>query len=217
MAANFPRGDGVAPQPRTPPIVAAATAGDADEVRRLVREGIGGINERSGPMGATALVSAAIASRAEVLAALVEAGADVDVPCNDGSTALMWAAYRRLDAGVRLLLEAGASVDAVSGTGGDRRRTVLSLAETCAMTDELLPLCSREMIRGAHSGDIEVARNAPIRLWLAGSHAVQQARREAERVLLAASPEMPREMASLCGEYLHRGRLAADPPGGGGP
>ena len=85
-----------------PPLVAAARAGDAKEVRRLVGEGAD-VNA-FGKGRQTALIAAAGRGHREVVAALVEAGADANLRDAKGNTAAEAAAdkgHDRIAASIR--------------------------------------------------------------------------------------------------------------------
>jgi ankyrin repeat protein len=78
-----------------PPLIAAARAGDAGEVRRLVRDGAD-VNA-FGNGRQTALIAAAAGGHRDVVAALVEAGADANLRDAKGDTAAEAAASRGHD------------------------------------------------------------------------------------------------------------------------
>lgn len=78
-----------------PPLVAAARAGDAKEVRRLVGEGAD-VNA-FGKGRQTALIAAAARGRRDVVGVLVEAGADANLRDAKGNTAAEAAADKGHD------------------------------------------------------------------------------------------------------------------------
>lgn len=199
----------------------ACVLGGSDAVMEALLEG--GADPNAHASGAfTALMSAARDGRVGMVRALLRAGADTESGSYDGLTALMIAVGRDgNEAVVRALLEAGA--DACATTTGAVRSCALLSCCSPAHTEMLLPHTDRDLVQHTYEqvtcGAYWSARvrervgiDAAIVPWLNGTHRLQRARREAERVLLEASREMPPEIASLCGEYLHAGRLAAAAP-----
>ena len=107
----------------------AASSGEARNVRDLLLAGADADAERD---GVTALMAAAAAGHANVVSALVQAGAGVEATGEAGMTALMKAAEDCQTKVVRILLRAGADAQAKDVHGC----TALSLAERigCAET-----------------------------------------------------------------------------------
>lgn len=98
-----------------PPIVAAARAGRADEVARLISAGSD--PDAQGGNRNTALYQAARQGHIDVVRLLIDAGADVDAVNTFGSTPLHVASrYGHVDV-IRALIEAGADVDARNLSG----------------------------------------------------------------------------------------------------
>jgi ankyrin repeat protein len=121
-------------------VAAAARAGDATAVRRLLTLGLP-INGRDA-QGCTALVRAAGAGHAEVLEALLGQGADVGARTAGGMTALAAAAVAGHDGLVRRLLEHGVAVDQRCGNDA----SALVIAAACgalASVDHLLKAGAR--------------------------------------------------------------------------
>jgi ankyrin repeat protein len=117
------------------PLTAAAARNDADAIRRRIADGD---RADDGAGGWTALVWAAREDGVDALAALLDAGADVN---RRDATRVAWtplqhAIHRQRIAAVRLLLERGADPNANAGPGtltpllmaaGDRDPTIVSL------------------------------------------------------------------------------------------
>ena len=99
-----------------PALVIAAAQGDADEVRRLLDEGVdpnvGRLSDR-----ATPLVFAAQDGHTEVVRILLDAGASADLQVEGGLTGLMLAAQNGHSDVVDLLLGAGAYADGRASEG----------------------------------------------------------------------------------------------------
>lgn len=178
------------------PLFAAVAGRHADAVRVLLE--LGANPNRAGRFGgATALMEAAAQGFAGAIPMLLDAGADVDAANSVDWTALCFAVSRNRVGCVRALLRGGA------------RAVMLGRCQSKAAADLLLPFCGAAAVADAArsaAGGAELA----CRAWLDGSHETQERRREMEAVLLDAVPrDMPQEISSLCGEYLHAGRLAA--------
>ncbi|GAB4820448.1 hypothetical protein N2152v2_007494 [Parachlorella kessleri] len=92
------------------PLHAAASAGKAAEVQRLLAESVAGdaVNERDSE-GCSALHWAADKGHTEVLLALVQYGADVNAQDHDGLTPLHYAALSEQRSAAELLLQHGAN------------------------------------------------------------------------------------------------------------
>jgi Ankyrin repeats (many copies) len=95
-------------EPATP-IIAAASAGEADNLKQLIAEKAAGVDDRD-EEGRTALHFASGYGEVECMAILLEAGADINGKDNNGNTALHYAAgYGSVEA-TKVLLEKGADV-----------------------------------------------------------------------------------------------------------
>ena len=104
-------------KPRRPPAPASApqdtglheaiVGDDLESVQRLIESGAD-LNGREPMGGASPLISAAVFGRTEAAKALIDAGADLDLRNNDGSTALTTAAFFARAEIVEALLAAGA-------------------------------------------------------------------------------------------------------------
>ncbi|KAI1377216.1 hypothetical protein F4677DRAFT_415636 [Hypoxylon crocopeplum] len=93
-----------------PPILAAAMRGEEDILEHLVNakahlDVLGGSESPSTP-----LINAAAYMPQSSLKLLLEAGADINLPDNDGDTALIVAAYRGDEEAVSFLLDSGADI-----------------------------------------------------------------------------------------------------------
>lgn len=124
----------------TTPLAAAARGGKLDLVVRLLEMGA---DPNAGSLP-SALCSAAIQGHVEVVAALLDAGAEIDQPNHPGgciavlpgATALAWAARVGQEEVVALLLARGASLEAVlddgpMGGGVTALEAVRALLEDC--------------------------------------------------------------------------------------
>ena len=92
----------------------AAGAGDLDRVKQYIASG-GDLNQKAG--GSTALLIAALMGQEEVAVALIDAGAEVDIPNNEGNTALSTAAFLCHEGIVQALLAKGADVNRKNNDG----------------------------------------------------------------------------------------------------
>lgn len=88
-------------------IHAATFMGDMDAIRQHIAAG-SDLNLKEPTVGSTPLISAAVFGKTEVVQALIEAGADVNLQNNEGSTALTSAAFLCRTEIVQALLDAGA-------------------------------------------------------------------------------------------------------------
>src|SRR3954470_8657461 len=84
----------------------AATAGDVDEIRDALRDGIPANSADSS--GYTALHSALMTGNSEAVQVLLDAGADVSAVTDNGTTCLALAASGKHWSMIPLLLKAGA-------------------------------------------------------------------------------------------------------------
>ena len=103
----------------------AAGSGDVERVKQYIASG-GDLNQKEPSGGNTALRLAALLGHAEVAVALIDAGAEVDIPDNDGTTALSTAAFFCHEEIVQALLAKGADVNR-KNNNGDSAMTSASL------------------------------------------------------------------------------------------
>ena len=94
----------------------AAREGDVKSVQRLINSGQS-VNARHGGRGSTALNTAAVFGKTEVARWLIENGADITIPNQDGNTTLHIASFFANEELVALLLSKGASPKAKNGRG----------------------------------------------------------------------------------------------------
>lgn len=94
----------------------AAEEGHTDVVKILIDDARE-INERTGPLGYTTLIEAALRGRVETIGYLIKRGADVNATSEFGETALMHAAAGGHIKVVNILLGEGASVNAAKSSG----------------------------------------------------------------------------------------------------
>jgi uncharacterized protein len=86
----------------------AVVAGKLDVVQQHIAAG-SDINEKDPYGGSSPLISASLFGKTEIAKALIEAGADINVQNNDGSTALHTAAFFCRPEIVKMLLAKGAN------------------------------------------------------------------------------------------------------------
>lgn len=103
-------------------LFSAASEGDTERARELIREGAE-VDARS-EMGWTALMLACDRGHLKTAQLLIEEGADIDARDPLGMTALMWAASKNMFGTARLLIGSGADINARNNEG----HTALGLA-----------------------------------------------------------------------------------------
>ena len=98
-------------------IWSAAAFGNIKALRGHLAKGVD-INAKDSTFGSTALSSAALFGHTEIVALLLEAGAEVNARNRDGSTPLHSAAFLGQYEAAELLLENGADINIRNGDGG---------------------------------------------------------------------------------------------------
>jgi peptidoglycan/LPS O-acetylase OafA/YrhL len=106
----------VAPTEEAKDIWAAADAGDVGAIERHLANGAA-VDGPDGELGATPLLRAAAAGRAEAVESLIRGGADVNAVDRDRSTSLHVAAFLGHEKVVHALVQDGADVNAVNVRG----------------------------------------------------------------------------------------------------
>lgn len=142
-----PMTDDAFASPDTAPLAAAVARGDGDEVRRLLA---GRDPDARGRDGATLLVQAIVDGQRDSALALLDAGADPDLPARGGETPVHAAAFARDPALLALVLARGGTPDvanpttgatplmaAILGPGVDRVGALLDAGADPAIADRL--------------------------------------------------------------------------------
>ena len=115
-------------EPVNPPNVDIHTAtllGDLDAIKQHIKAG-SDLNVKEPAVESTPLISAAVFGKTEIARALIEAGADVNLKNNEGSTALHSAAFLcRLEI-VEMLLGNGADKDLLNNYGSTAQQSVMA-------------------------------------------------------------------------------------------
>ena len=107
----------------------AAFQGNVEAIRQHIEAG-SDLDEKDPMSGASPLIIATVFGQTEVLKALIEAGADMNIGNNEGSTPLIVAAvFDRIEA-ARTLIEAGADVNIGNNEGSTALQTAALLCRT---------------------------------------------------------------------------------------
>jgi ankyrin repeat protein len=133
-------------------ILAAAKRGDLESVRRLLAVD-GAPATRADAHGKTALHLAAEHDHPAVVAALLDAGADLEARTDWGMTALQWAGVLGSVAAGAVLIERGAKLDLATAAGLGRLDLVP--AQLAAQPDEV----SAAFQLACRNGHVQVARH----------------------------------------------------------
>jgi peptidoglycan/LPS O-acetylase OafA/YrhL len=144
----------VAATERRSPLAGSILAGDREGVRRILAATEPGVPGRDDTTGITPLTLAAMGGDGEIVAMLLEAGADLDATDRDGSTALHAAAFMGQADIVRLLLDRGANAAARNSAGKIPRDALSVPAEIAASVAGFLGLAARSEV------DIDLGREA---------------------------------------------------------
>ncbi|WP_252735640.1 ankyrin repeat domain-containing protein [Zobellia sp. B3R18] len=105
------------------PLTQAVITGNLEAVKQHIEAGTN-LNEKDALSGATPLISAITFDKTEITAALIDAGADLEIKNNDGSTALHVAAFFGRVELVQILMDAKADKTAKNNYGATARETV---------------------------------------------------------------------------------------------
>ncbi|MBQ4915029.1 ankyrin repeat domain-containing protein [Maribacter sp. MMG018] len=105
------------------PLTQAVVTGNLEAVKQHIEAGTD-LNEKDALSGATPLMSAITFDKSEIAAALIDAGADLEVKNNDGSTALHVAAFFGRVELVQLLIDAKADKTVKNNYGATARESV---------------------------------------------------------------------------------------------
>lgn len=197
-------------------LVAAVASGWVERAREAVASGGG-----AGEGGSAALVRAVQIGSHEMVDLLLGAGVDCNARDEGGVPVLFHAVRYGRNRTVRSLLVAGADANAVTRDGRGLLDCVHAQCHVyyagwmSGPLLELLLACTDARRMADHAARVHKSQFRPLlRPWLEGRHELQRRRREVERVLYReVRPEMPADIVSLCGEFVHAGRLAV-PPGG---
>ncbi|HUG72241.1 MAG TPA: ankyrin repeat domain-containing protein, partial [Steroidobacteraceae bacterium] len=165
----------------------------APRLLRLLRDGVPlPRGESIPPGGDTLLMLAAARGRADVMRALLAAGADANAKRNDGGTALMAAVANIRAEAVQVLLTAKADVNAVDNNGS----TALMLAVPDSQMASPLNIPSSEIARMLQEAESKVQgiRYAPVTLrstrgGLASDRILYPAATDIVRMLLGAGAD----------------------------
>jgi peptidoglycan/LPS O-acetylase OafA/YrhL len=138
------------------PLAGRILADDRDAVRRMLATATKNVLDRDATTGITPLALAAMGGDGEIVAALLDAGADPNATNRDGSTALHAAAFMGQADVIRLLLDRGADPAAQNSGGKLPRDALWAPAEIAAAVGEFLGLRRRS------AEDIDRGREAAI-------------------------------------------------------
>jgi len=139
------------------PLAGCILADDRDAVRRMLATATKDVLGRDDTTGITPLALAAMGGDGEIVAALLDAGADPDATNRDGSTALHAAAFMGQADVIRLLLDRGADPAAKNSGGKLPQDALWAPAEIAAAVGEFLGLQRRS------TEDVDRGREAAIR------------------------------------------------------
>ncbi len=139
---------------RRSPLAGSILAGDRDGVRRILAATTTGVPGRDDATGITPLTLAAMGGDGEIVATLLDAGADLEATDRDGSTALYAAAFMGQADIVRLLLDRGADEAARAPGGKVPHDALLVPAEIASRVAGFLGLSRRSEV------DIDLGRES---------------------------------------------------------
>ena len=139
-------------------IWSAAAAGNIKVVKQNLAKDVD-INAKDSVFGATALSSAALFGHTQIIALLLEAGADINAKNRDGGTALHNAAFLGQYEAAKLLLENGADVNIRNGDGGTPSDAAAVDWETTRFILGMLRIkVSKEKIEAGRTKVVELLR-----------------------------------------------------------
>ena len=139
-------------------IWSAAAFGNVKAMKRHLANGVD-INDQDSTFGGTALSSAALFGHTEIVALLLEAGADVNARNQDGGTPLHSAAFLGQYEAAKLLLENGADINIRNGDGGTPLDATGVDWETTGFIAGLLKIeIDREKIKTGRTKVVELLR-----------------------------------------------------------
>ena len=157
--------------------------------------------------GVTPLINACRIGWAEVGMALIEAGADLNRADDDGSTALHCASAVGYTDLIKALLREGAAVNQADTFGDTPVHFAARLATPEAATDLLRWGADPSLVTNRGQTAADYSDDSPtkpvIEAWARGEHPLQAERAALEAAMLAASREMPVDVARFCGDYVH--------------
>lgn len=182
-------------------LIEAAREGDLFAVKRSINDGID-MNWKTMFPGRTALMFAASNNHEEIVRALIDAGADINIKSSHGTTALMQAALEGHLQITKALIEAGADVDdlrrALPYAISNRHiEVVKALIEAGVNVNANIGLKSTPLFNAAYAGTAVIAQllieaGADVRAtnkhgYTALSEAAKKGNVEVAKVLLLAS------------------------------
>ncbi|CAN0372505.1 unnamed protein product, partial [Hapterophycus canaliculatus] len=143
----------------------AAASGSVSKVKALLASGLVDINGRD-PAGNTPLVYA-IKEHPRVVATLLDAGADANVPNDSGATSLHWTAMLGQPRTAQMLIEAGALLEVTDGCGctplqlageGGHAEVIRALVDAGANINSRSSLGETALYSAAYLGNVDATK-----------------------------------------------------------